>query len=264
MKSKLRTALLFASALGGAFGPGCLAAGLVIYKDYSFDADSQAELTEYSSDDHYSTVDNVVTPGGQRLRILASQEPIFIPQAGDRSAKPAAMSQTIQAAEKRFPQFAARLEACRRAWAAVPASTPTPAQRLAVSPAATPAPVDTPPPAPDHGLINKTLRTKTGETLQGWRVTGMEGDTVVISDADGISRVPIGDLPDNLYGFPQVVIARAEQLRQARQDALADSAQTVSLDAPKAGRSPGSKQGGKHNAHAHKTPPPNWSADSSY
>jgi hypothetical protein len=269
MNTRLVPALLFASILGAAFAARCLGAGLVIYKDYSFDSDSQAEMAEYATDDHYSNVDNVVTPSGGRLRILASQEAIFIPAAGEHGKSPAAMTQAIAATEKRFPQFQVKLEGYRREWAAAPVPTPAPTPEAAISPenvaaaAEAVASADAPPPAPNHGTLNNVLHTKSGESLKAWTVTGMEGDDVVISHAAGISRVPIVDLPDNLYGFPEAVIDRAEQLRQARLAGAAkgtQGAQPLALAKASPGRMLGVKPPGRHGPHPHKSPspPPNW------
>lgn len=185
--------------------------GVVIYKDYSFDPDSQAEIADYSSVQRFGTVDTVVTPGGQTLRIFSNQDPIYIPAAGTAGSRAADVTQTIQSAERRFPQFAARLENYRRAWASVAQAAPAAKRSPAAVAEASPGGTASPAPAAGSGRV---LRTKSGQSFQSWTVSGVEGDTVVISHADGISRVPIADLPDNLYGFPDEVIARAQLLRE--------------------------------------------------
>jgi hypothetical protein len=196
-------------------GARALAGGVVIYKDFSFDPDSQAEITDYTSLDRYPSVD-VTAPGGQTLRITPGQEPIYIPHAGDAQSNGAVVMRTILAAERRFPQFAAKLEPYRQGWSAKPAPAPQPSQ----SPAAAPQPatqteaVDATP----TGGSTRVLQTKSGETLTDWKISAREGDTLVITHADGISRVPITDLPDNLFGFPPEIVARAEQLRQQSAD----------------------------------------------
>jgi hypothetical protein len=181
--------------------------GLVIYKEYAFDADSQAAMTDYSSFQHFASVDNVVTTSGETLRILPGDEPLYIPNPGDPTSTAADVTRTILAAERRFPQYAPKLENVRRAWASLPKAAPA----IVVQP--TPSIATAPQPTPGDESAN-VLRTKYGETYRSWKVTGMEGDTVVLSHADGISRVPISDLPNNLYGFPPEVMARAEQLRE--------------------------------------------------
>lgn len=212
----LPLAVACATWICGARANAASAGGLVIYKDFSFDPDSQAEITDYTSFDRYPSVDNVLTPGGQTLRITPGQEPIYIPGAGDPRSNGAAVIRTILAAERQFPQFASKLEAYRRAWSAIPSPTPQPSQSLAAAPppAAETEALDA---TPDGGST-RVLHTKSGETLTDWKVTAMEGDSVVISHADGISRIPITDLPDNLFGFPPNVLARAEQLRQQTVD----------------------------------------------
>lgn len=241
MKLRKITIMLLAAIAwicgGRAFGA---AGGVLIYKDYSFDPDSQAEIADYTSYDHYSSVDNVVTPTGETLRIMPAQEPIYIPHAGDPHSTSADMTRTIVAAEKRFPQFAAKLDVYRRDWAAVPSATPKPSPTIAAAPQPT-APVETAEAAPAPGSTH-VLYTKTGEALTDWKVTAMEGDSVVISHADGISRIPIMDLPDNLFGLPADVTARAEQLRQQARTGVAQAA-------PSATAKTGGKGPGKGNHH---------------
>ena len=217
---KITTLLAAAVCATCICGPAAFASGggIVIYKDFSFDPDSQAEITDYASFDRYSSVDNVLTPAGHTLRITPDQEPIYIPHAGSPQSNGAAVARTILAAERRFPQFAPKLEAYRRDWAAIPISTPTPQpnQSIAAAPQTTaPAEAQDATPAGDS---TRVLQTKSGETLTDWKISAMEGDTVVITHADGISRIPITDLPDNLFGFPPAVMARAQQLRQQAAD----------------------------------------------
>ena len=214
MKLRKNTILLFVTACaawicgGRAFAAG---SGLVIYKDYSFDPDSQAEVMDYTSVERYPSVDNVLTPNGQTLQITPAQEPIYIPHAGDPQTSGTAVTGTILAAERRFPQFAGKLEAYRQAWAAVPIATPAPRPSPAIAAAPQATPQEDAAPA---GGSARVLLMKNGEKLTDWKVSAVEGDSVVITHADGISRIPITDLPDNLFGFPPEVTARAEQLRQ--------------------------------------------------
>jgi hypothetical protein len=120
-------AMACAAWICGASANAAPAGGVVIYKDFSFDPDSQAEIADYTSFDRYSSVDNVLMPNGQTLRITPDQEPIYIPRAGGAQSNGAAMIRTIVAAERRFPQFAPKLEAYRVGWSAVP--KPAPLQR---------------------------------------------------------------------------------------------------------------------------------------
>jgi hypothetical protein len=92
------------------------------------------------------------------------------------------------------------------------------------------------------------LHTKNGETLSDWKFSAMEGDMVVITDADGISRIPITDLPDNQFGFPPEVMARAQQLRQQAADqAQMGTAQGLAQGTAKSGvKGPG--KAGHHRA----------------
>ena len=194
--------------------PCAIAGGWVIYKDNSFDDDSQAEIAHYSSYERFPSVDNITTRDGQMIRILPSQSPIYIPEPDDPSAIPATVLGRIVAAERRFPQFAGKLEALHRAWAAplppkgVAASKPTPKPR----PAPTIAPTPAPQPAPTAHTAT-VLHTLDGSAYYAWRVIGMEGDTVIVSHTDGVSRISISNLPDNLFGFPPEVFTRAAELR---------------------------------------------------
>ena len=191
--------------------------GLVIYKDHSFDNDSQAEIADYSSAEHFSAVDNVVTPAGQTIRILAGQKPVYIPEPGNPNGNTAEAVRTILAAEKRFPQFASKLEPVRRAWEALPkAAVTAKANPAAISPPG-PLPAPVPPPEPGAESAN-VLRTRDGAVFRAWRVTGIEPDAVIIKHADGVSRIPISELPDNPVGFPPEVIARLAELRLQEAD----------------------------------------------
>jgi len=370
--------LLAAALFPWLYGAAALGttAGLVIYKDNSFDPDSQAEIATFSSVQHFTAVDAVLTTGGATLRLQSGQEPIYIPQAGDPDSTAEEATGTILGAERRFPQFTAKLEILRQRWAALPKAAPAVTTGRAISASAeststltadewkkkateeypglavvgsplnaafvakykayqgsnyfdTPdwpmrlakecaqaTPVRSPASLADR-LANtswndankedsqgnqksftlnpdmtvranwrhkelgwwkvlddtrielhvardtsvravlvfnedlteatdddnqsyhrlnppasqttaqvqpsqqagapapaKVLRTKSGGVFQSWSVTRIDGDTVVISHADGISRIPISDLPDDLSGFSPEVIARAQQLRQ--------------------------------------------------
>jgi len=169
--------------------------GIVIYKQFSFDPDSNAEMAAYSTFDHYSFVDNVHTPAGQTLRILSGQDPLYIPAPGDPGSTPAQATLTILAAEKRFPQFAAKLETVRQAWSALPiaeapvAPSPPPSTNAAI-----------PKPSPAAGSAN-ILRTKSGHVFTGWSISAFEGKTVVIKHSGGISRIPASELPNDLIGL---------------------------------------------------------------
>jgi hypothetical protein len=185
--------------------------GIVIYKENSFEPDSSAEIETYQSVEHFAAVDNVITTGGQPMRITSDQEPLYIPQAGDPDSTAESVTRTILDAEKRFPQFARKLEVARLAWAALPKAAP------AVQPTPSSFPTVAPQPAPAGGSADD-LHTKSGEVFQSWTVTEIEGDTVVISHADGISKVAISDLPDDLKGFPPDVAARIRQFRQQAAD----------------------------------------------
>ena len=202
--------LLAVSALPGGRGaeaPGA-AAGFVIFKEFPFEPDSQAEVVNYSSYERFPAVDNVVRMDGETIRILPSEEPIYIPAPGVPGATAAQVNQTILAAEQRFPQFASKLETVRQGWAALPkavVAARTNAPAPVASPTAQAASAD------DHENV---LHTRNGETFHGWTLIGVERDSVVLSHDDGISRVQISELPDNLYGFPENVMARARQLHQ--------------------------------------------------
>lgn len=204
---KITIFLLAAAALPASLFAAGRSIGVVIYKEFAFDPDSQAEIADYSSLQRLGSVDNVITPGGQTLRIFSNQGPVYIPAPGTAGRDTGDVTRAIQAAESRFPQFARRLEIYRQGWASAAQAAPAPRS----TPAAPASSTATPGSAAGSG---KVLRTQSGETFQGWSVSGMEGDTVVITHADGVSRVPIADLPDNLYGFPPEVIARAQLLRQ--------------------------------------------------
>jgi hypothetical protein len=248
MKLHKITMLLAAAACCGTWICGARAfgasGGLVIYKNYSFDPDSQAEITDYTSYDRYPSVDNVLTPSGQTLQITPGQEPIYIPHAGDPKSNSAEVSQTILTEKRRFPQFAAKLEWERRAWAAAPSATPKPSPAIAAAPQPT-APADAVDAAPSEDSA-RVLHTKSGDTLTDWKLAAVEGDTVVITHADGISRIPITDLPDNLFGFPQEVMDRAQQLRQQ----AADQARMGTAQATPSGiAKTGAKRPGKGNHH---------------
>jgi hypothetical protein len=196
-------------------GATALGGGVVIYKEFSFDSDSQAELVDYSSYEHFTSVDNVHTTDGQTLRMTPGQEPIYIPAAGSGDGTAAGVTATIGVAERRFPQFAGKLEGYRRAWEAVGKTTAAVQPRVtsaAAILAATPQPAVTADAAGDRP--DEVLHTQDGATYRDWKLTGVEADTVVISHADGISRVPMAELPKNLWGFPPEVVARVEQLRQ--------------------------------------------------
>jgi hypothetical protein len=210
---KITIFLLAAAALPASLFAAGRCVGVVIYKEFAFDPDSQAEIADYSGLQRLGSVDNVITPDGQTLRIFSNQGPIYIPGPGTAGSDPGDVTRAIRAAESRFPQFARRLEIYRQGWALAAQAAPAPRSTPAVA-AAPPALASDPSSATPAAGSGKVLRTQSGETFQGWSVSGMEGDTVVITHADGVSRVPIADLPDNLYGFPPEVIARAELLRQ--------------------------------------------------
>ena len=197
--------------------------GLVIYKDNSFDADSLAEIASYSSVEHFGAADNVVTAEGQSLRILSGQAPIYIPAPGDPDGTPEDATRVILTAERRYPQFIRKLELVRQAWVALPKSTlaaQTPPSIAAV-----------PLPTAEAGSAGD-LHTKSGGVFQSWNATGIEGDAVIVSHADGIARIPITDLPDDLSGFPADIIDRVQQLRQ--QAAAAKQTQTPTATDPTA------------------------------
>lgn len=173
--------------------------GLVIYKDHPFDDDSQAEIKNYSSIKHFAAVDNVFTTSGQALRILPSQEPVYIPQPGDPDCTVNEATRRILAAEGRFPQFAPNLEVLRRGWAALP---------KAAVPVATPV----------RGSVNE-LQTKSGDVFQSWTVSAIDGETVTISHSAGISRVSIADLPTAIINgnaaLKQAWIAAQSEIKAA-------------------------------------------------
>jgi hypothetical protein len=229
---------LFAILLLGTVLPAAEAVavpgGIVIYKQFSFDQDSQAEMASYSSLEHFPFVNNVVTTSGQTLRILSSQDPVFIPPPGDPNSTAEQAARAIAAAERRFPQFNANLENVRRAWAAAPRIVPTAAPTAApILAAPQAAPVE-------GGEAANVLHTRYGEAYQSWRVIGLEGNTVVISHSNGISRISISDLPDDLTGFPPDVVARAQQLRMRaaalqRAEAAKAAAHPAALGTPPVG-----------------------------
>lgn len=176
-------------------GPDAHAAtgGLVIYKAFSFDSDSQAQIANYSSYEHFPFVDNVLTPDGQTLRILSGQDPVYIARPGDPGTTAEQAIPTILHAEKRFPQFAPKLEQMRQAWTLLPKA----AASVKSSPLGTPLAK----PSPVIGGSGNVLHTKSGEVFHAWSISAFEGNTVVIKHADGISRVPISDLQDSLGGY---------------------------------------------------------------
>lgn len=224
---------------GGAAASG-VTGGIVIFKEFSFDPDSQAQIANYTSFERFPSVDNVVTSAGETIRILPGQGPVYIPQPGDPASNAGELARAILAAERRFPQFASRLETMRRAWAALPkravAAQATPAaSRPRAAPFATPF---APEPTPAGGPA-QVLRTRSGAVFVSWTVTGVEGDTVVISHEDGISRVSISDLPDNLIGFPPDVVARAEALRAQEEAELRKAADRAAPHGADAAASPG-------------------------
>jgi len=259
MKLRNYTVMLFATACAAWIcGGKTLAAGggLVIYKDYSFDPDSQAEITDYTSFDRYPSVDNVVTASGQTLQITPGQEPIYIPRAGDPKSNGAVVARSIVAAERRFPQFATKLEAYRQAWAAAPSATPAAKASPPIAAAPQPTAEAEAADSTQAGGSERVLHTKNGETLSDWKFSAMEGDMVVITDADGISRIPITDLPDNQFGFPPEVMARAQQLRQQEADAaLMGTAQSTPSGMVKTG----TKGPGKGNHHRPRPTPGGYS-----
>jgi hypothetical protein len=216
--------LLAAVLLPWAGGANALAAtgGLIIYKQFSFDSDSEAEMAGFTSFAHFASVDNVVTTSGQTLRILPGQDPVYIPQPGYPGETAGQVIPNILAAERRFPQFASKLELTRRAWVAAPKAPVA----FAANPVATPAPSPTPQAAPADEPSN-VLHTRYGEVFHSWKVSSVQGDTVVISHADGISRISIADLPDNLAGFPPEVIARVQQIRLQQAAQLQKEANAV-------------------------------------
>ena len=167
--------------IGTAPGARGATAGLVIYKDNSFDQDSQAEIATYSHVDHFTAVDNVVTTTGGTLRLNQGQEPIYFPPPGDPDGTAEGAIRTILAAERRFPQFVTKLEILRRAWVSLP---------RAAAPVAAEATIPAPAPASAN-----VLRTRSGEVFQSWSVSSIDGETVTISHSDGISRIPVTDLP---------------------------------------------------------------------
>jgi len=208
------------------------AGGLVIYKQFSFDSDSNAEMVSYSSFAHFASVDNVVTTDGQTLRILPGQDPVYVPFPGDPAETAGKITPTILAAERRFPQFARRLEMARQAWATAPKA----AVAVQAEPVANPAPTPAPQPAPAADAGN-VLHTRYGEVFRSWKVVSVDANTVVISHADGITRISIADLPDNLAGFPPEVVARVQQLRLQQETQLqreADAAEAAHAVAPAA------------------------------
>jgi len=178
--------------------------GMVIYKQFSFDRDADAEIANYTTFDHYAFVDNVRTPSGQTLRILSGQDPVYIPEPGNPGSTSEDATRTIQAAEKRFPQFAAKLENVRHAWEAMPKATPTPAP----APASVAVPQPTPP-----GKPTNVLRTKSGHVFYGWSISAFEGKTVVIHHSGGVSRIPASDLPNDLIGSTSEKASGAEASR---------------------------------------------------
>ena len=190
----------------GALGaPG----GMVIYRQFSFDPDSNAEMVAYSTFEHYPFVDNVHTPAGQTLRILSGQDPVYIPAPGDPGSTPGQATRTIVAAEKRFPQFAAKLETVRQAWSAPPiAEAPVEPSPPSSKNAAIPKP------SPAAGSAN-ILRTKSGHIYTGWSISAFEGKTVVIKHSGGISRIPASDLPNDLIGLSPVKPAPPPQANDA-------------------------------------------------
>jgi hypothetical protein len=166
--------------------------GLVIYKQFSFDPDTSAEIAPYSTFEHYAVVDNVHTPSGQTLRILSGQDPVYVPEPGNPGSTPDQATRTILTAEKRFPQFAAKLETVREAWAAPPiAEAPVEPRPRATA---------TPRPSPPTNSAS-VLRTKSGQVFAGWSISAFEGKTVVIKHSGGISRIPASDLPNDLIGL---------------------------------------------------------------
>jgi len=213
MNLRIITFFLLIVALPASLYAAGRSIGVVIYKEFAFDPDSQAEMADYSSLQRFGSVDNVVTPAGETLRIFSNQGPVYIPAPGTPGSDTGEVTRTIQCAESRFPQFVRRLETYRQGWASVTRAAPGPQPSPAVA-SVRPAPASSPATPASGAGSGKVLRTRSGEMFQAWSVSGMEGDTVVITHADGISRVPIADLPDNLYGFPPEVIARAQLLRQ--------------------------------------------------
>lgn len=182
------------------------AGGLVIYKEFPFDSDSQAVIAAYTSFEHFPSVDNVVTTDGKTLRILPGQEPTYIPAPASSGVTSHGIAPVILSAERRFPQYISKLEPIRRGWAdaaeiSVAEPKVSPIRRIP------PASQATSPANP-----SKVLQTRSGHTYRSWKVSNFDGETVLISHADGISRIPISDLPNNLWGFPPEVVARVEQI----------------------------------------------------
>ncbi len=210
-------------------------AGAIIYRQFSFDPDSQAEIASYIRLEHYSTVDNVLTPEGRTVRIFSDEAPIYVPPPGDPNWTAAQAARVIPALERRFPQFASQLELIRRGWAVVPRAAPAVTPGVAIAAAAA-----APRPTPESGNV---LRTRYGETYRAWSVTGVEGNVVIITHADGISRISIADLPDDLTGFPPEVFLRAQALRQrAAADLRKEAARASARPAP-SGAPPGPGMG---------------------
>jgi hypothetical protein len=184
--------------MGGVSASGATG-GLVIYKLYSFDPDSQAEMASYRSYEHFASVDNVLTPSGQTLRILSGQDPVYIPNPGSPEITSEQVARVIADAERRFPQLATKLESLRQEWTSLPKPAP-----VAESPA--PAVIAARPTPP--GKAANVLRTRSGQMFEGWSIAAFEGNTVVIKHDGGVSRIPVSELPRELLGLPPEKTAR--------------------------------------------------------
>ena len=68
--------------------------------------------------------------------------------------------------------------------------------------------------APVAAPATDVLLTKSGRVFQAWSVTRIDGDAAIVNHADGISRVPIADFPDDLSKFPRDKIAAVQQFRE--------------------------------------------------
>jgi len=101
-------------------------AGIVIYKRSALDSDSQAAVLQYRKATRYSTGADIVTSKGETIRLVPSQDPLYIPEPGTPGGDKEEALAAIAFAEKRFPQFAKDLSPIKQAWTSSPTAPAAP------------------------------------------------------------------------------------------------------------------------------------------
>jgi hypothetical protein len=157
--------------------------GLLIYKNYGFDPNSNANITEITAFESFPTISRALTVKGAKLEVEKGRTPVFIPYPSYGGYQPEQALSLIAKAKKLFPQHVRKLGEAESKWTEIKKTqTNNP---------------------PLHTTSTEKTDTITFTATDGTKYTnvsvvGNSGDGLSLMSDSGVIRIPFTSLPPEI------------------------------------------------------------------